>query len=61
MIIDPTKLLLENANEEAKRLQRHEGRPEKGIISTQVRGLAIAWGKTLESILDNFEPKKRKI
>lgn len=48
MIINPIKLLFNIANEEAKKLQKKQGRPEIGIVSTQVKGLIIALGKHLE-------------
>ena len=47
-ILDPVKLLFDLANDEAKILQRKQGRSEKGIVSTQVQGLIIALGKHLE-------------
>lgn len=52
MILDPTKLLLDSAVEEAKKLQKEKGLPEKGIETTQVLGLIVALGKIFDKIPD---------
>lgn len=58
MIIDPNKLFLQCANEEAKKLQAHRGDTDpKGIVSTQVKGLAIATAKWLMAMQIDIEKK----
>lgn len=57
MILDPVKLLFDLANNEAKTLQKLQNRSQKGIVSTQVKGLIIALGKHLE-YLDKLKINK---
>jgi len=60
MIINQTKLLFDIASSHAKELQKKQGRPEKGIVSTQVQGLIIALGTMLDKLVDIAEQKAKK-
>lgn len=57
MILNPTKLLFDIASEHAKKLQKKQGREERGIVSTQVQGLIIALGDLLGKLAEIEEKK----
>lgn len=58
MMIDPVKLFLSIANDETKKLQAERGDPDpKGIVSTQVKGLAIAVAKQLMTMSTEITKK----
>lgn len=45
---DPTLILLAEIDKEARRLQREEGREERGIVSTQVKAVIIVLSRVLQ-------------
>ncbi len=55
-----SKTLFDLADACAKKLQKKQGRPEKGIVSTQVQGLIIALGLVFEEIgvVDDMHEKR---
>lgn len=58
-ILYPAKILFDLANDEAKILQKKQGRLEKGIVSTQVQGLIIALGTHIDYLLSVIEKRKK--